>query len=311
MQTSFKCLKCDKSFDKEASLHSHIKCHDLTVESYFHTLCPRYDLWDSSLIEFRNKEFYLGSDFNSRTNLISWLTQKAAPEEARIYAKELLAHRKEEKGLVYALCHTELRSLPLPSVEYFERAFGDYNQVCSDMGLKPRFIYKQKLEFNQYDKDKFVVLRDTREQDPLDLDVKTLDTKLDVGDYSITHSDYFNNLFIERKSIADFIGTLSKGYERFASEIQRAQAMGAHLVVLVEATLKDSLAFDTIAGLPTRATPCFIFHRVRELMQKFLNIQFAFVDGRPEMARVVKRLLLLKTKPNTVDVQYCLDKKLL
>ena len=45
------------------------------------------------------------------------------------------------------------------------------------------------------------------------------------------------NTYIERKSITDFIGTMSGGYERFKREVERAREQDAKLIVLVEESL--------------------------------------------------------------------------
>ena len=70
---------------------------------------------------------------------------------------------------------------------------------------------------------------DTREQKPLDFENLNKQIKnLKFGDYAFSDRD--SNTYIERKSVSDFIGTLSGGFDRFTREIERAgeaEAVGA------------------------------------------------------------------------------------
>jgi DNA excision repair protein ERCC-4 len=65
------------------------------------------------------------------------------------------------------------------------------------------------------------ILIDTREQRPLrfapDLGVDCGVAKLDAGDYSVR--GFTEHIALERKSVADLIGTLTKGRERFEAEL--------------------------------------------------------------------------------------------
>jgi DNA excision repair protein ERCC-4 len=65
------------------------------------------------------------------------------------------------------------------------------------------------------------ILIDTREQRPLrfapDLGVDCGAAKLDAGDYSVR--GFTEHIALERKSVADLIGTLTKGRERFENEL--------------------------------------------------------------------------------------------
>ena len=118
---------------------------------------------------------------------------------------------------------------------------------------------------------------------------------LPFGDYCFFDEAHTENCYIERKSIKDFIGTLSGGFERFEKEIKRAEDKSSNLVVLVERSLNECIAFRKLpyVSKKVKATPEFIFSNVRTLIQKYPNVQFLFVNGREESVRVIEKILSL------------------
>lgn len=70
---------------------------------------------------------------------------------------------------------------------------------------------------------KLTLILDTREQDGLDFskfrDVDVVRQGLKTGDYSI--QGYEDTICFERKSVADLVGTLIGGHERFLREMDR------------------------------------------------------------------------------------------
>ncbi len=113
--------------------------------------------------------------------------------------------------------------------------------------------------------------------------------------------------------LSDFIGTMSGGYERFIKEIERAQDADAYLVVLVEDSLTHAMSFPYLPHISKKikATPEFIFHRVRNLIQKYPHIQFLFVNGRVKASRVIERIFTCGCAYKKVDLQYAYDLKIL
>lgn len=86
--------------------------------------------------------------------------------------------------------------------------------------------------------EEFTFIVDTREQNPFwKNDVVT--KKLDFGDYSI--EGYETDFAIERKSMADLVGTLTSGHARFKRELQRAQ-IASFFAIVVEGSYEDLLA---------------------------------------------------------------------
>lgn len=82
----------------------------------------------------------------------------------------------------------------------------------------------------------FTIVVDTREQRPLDFrpyeqyGVTVERAALKAGDYSVKGLE--NQVFVERKSLEDLVGTLSQGRDRFMREIYN-RAMFASLRLLV------------------------------------------------------------------------------
>ena len=58
-----------------------------------------------------------------------------------------------------------------------------------------------------------------------------------------------------------------------------------------------------------KATPEFIFHRVRRISQKYPNVQFLFVDGRKEASRVIDRIFTSGCIHKKIDLQLAYDLK--
>ena len=116
------------------------------------------------------------------------------------------------------------------------------------------------------------IIIDTREQLPLHFepwDAETSIGTLRQGDYAL-HGD--TQFAIERKSLEDFLGTISSGWERFLREIGR---MDAHafiaMPILIEGDF-ESVCFTEFEGrtVPPRhrhhnLSPKFICKRIAEL----------------------------------------------
>lgn len=305
---SFICKNCNQKFDNEKKFHSHIVYKEKTkLESYFTQHYPRYDLYSGEPIKFKDKHQYFSADFLNRTNLIKWLKEKASPEEAKTYAVELLKDRKHEKEAVWAFSHCELKSILIPSIEYYEQTFGDYNQICESIGLKKRFDYHYKLEFDDLDT---IIGVDNREQSPLIFpNIKTEKMTLNFGDYCCLNRQDKSRVVVERKSIQDLCGSISKGYERLQGELARAKEMNYYVILMCERPLKESLAIEYLPYLHTQVTSSFLWHRLRELLQKFDNMQLLFCDGRKDMSETIINLFKLKNDITKLDLQYIKAKR--
>jgi len=307
------CKIDGKEFKDEKSLHFALKGYGLNKVKYYQTYFERRDLLTNELINFKSKEQYLNSDFNDKNNMKKWLKQQPL-EKAQEYCKQLLIKRKENKNLIYSPSQVELRTIMAPSIIFFNKIFKDYYEICSSIGLKNKFIHPKLINDNFKDRlsTKDTIYVDTREQSWLKFNVPFEIKTLSFGDY--TCSNHNCGCFIERKSLSDFISTLSvKNYDRFKKEINKARKNNAYIIVMVEETLNNALSFQYLPHISKKikATPEYIFHNARELLQEYDNLQFLFVDGRKEMTRLIESIFASKCFYKKIDLQLAYDMKIL
>jgi len=248
--------------------------------------------------------------YRNRSNLVKHF-QSIPVEEARQITIDILSDRKERKSVEYALYSTELKTIVAPSIALLEKIGIDYHDVCREVGLKHKFRYKTPtVKFTAKNLPQIII--DTREQTPVNFeDYKTVNLGLKVGDYCDAE-DVSNNIVVERKALGDFISTLSGGYERFQREIERGIASNTQIVILVEYNLSKSISFNYLPQCRfSKCRPEFIFSRLRELMQKYTNIQFLFVNGRTESERVIPIVLSHKSDIFKYDLQLMYERRVL
>jgi len=307
------CKIDGKEFKDEKSLHLALRSYGFNKERYYHKYFPRKDLLTGETIGFKTKEQYFNSDFNNKNNMKQWLKEQSV-EKAREYSKEVLARRKNEKGIIYSPSQVELRSIMSPSIVFYNKIFEDYYDVCSSIDLENKFIHPKNIsnQFKNKLNPKDIIYVDTREQNWLKFDIPFEIKTLPYGDYTCSNDNC--NCYIERKSLSDFISTLSSGnIERFKNEILKSKKDGSYLVVIIEEKLEKALSFQYLPHISKKikATPDFIFHNVRSLLQDFDNIQFLFVDGRNEMKRVIGSIFSSKCFYKKIDLQLAYDMKIL
>jgi len=307
------CKIDNKVFENEKSLHLALRGYGLNKEKYYHTYYPKKDLFSGETINFKNKEQYFNSDFNDKNNMKKWLKNQTI-EKAQEYCKSLLVKRKADKNIVYSPTQVELRTIMSPSVIFYNKIFEDYYGVCSEVGLENKFVHPKNIT-NQFQKKltvKDTIYVDTREQSWLKFDIPFEIKTLPFGDYSCSNDNC--DCYIERKSLSDFISTLSIGnLDRFKNEITKAKENNAYLVVVIEEKLTNALSFQYLPHISKKikATPEYIFHNVRQLIQDYDNLQFLFVDGKNEMKRVIESVFSSKCFYKKVDLQLAYDLKIL
>jgi hypothetical protein len=307
------CKVDGKEFKDEKSLHLALRGYGLNKEKYYHRYYPKKDLLTGETINFKTKEQYLNSDFNDKNNMKKWL--KSQPlENSKEYCINLLKKRKKDKNLIYSPCQIELRTIMSPSIVFYNKIFDDYYDVCSSLGLENKFIHPKNIsnQFNFKLTQDDTIYVDTREQNWLKFNIPFEIKTLPYGDYTCSNDNC--NCYIERKSLSDFISTLSIGnLERFKKEIEKARQNQSYLVVVIEEKLQSALSFQYLPHISKKikATPEFIFHNVRSLLQEYDNLQFLFVDGREEMKRAIEAILASKCFYKRVDLQLAYDLKLL
>lgn len=278
------------------ALHKHIRKFKIKQSSYYQEFFPRKDLLTGELIEYKDFNQYFSQDFINKNNLKKWL--KLNPEEGKKWAVNWLIKRKEEKKLIFAPSYIYLKSLSAPSMDYFETIGGYYN-ITKELGFLDRYN-NDKLIFKEL---KDTIITDSREQSPIKLNNSIIST-LTTGDYGLKENDL--GIYIERKSLSDFVSTLSGGLERFDKELGRAAEIGAYIVMMVENNLNDSLSFNYLPQMKwTKAQPSFIFKNLRDLLVKYsLNFQVIFVEGRKDFAQKMIKIFELGNQVKAVDLQY-------
>lgn len=301
-----KCLLDNLEFLTEKELHSHITRKLKTrLEAYYRQFFPRFDLLTGEPIKFKDKEFYFSTLFNDRINMIRYLKNSQSPAQL---SKDLLLNRKNSKNLQFAPSTVETKTCVLPSPALIQYLGLNYNALCNEIELAPRYRYSKKIEFED-DKD-FSIITDTREQAPIKFKCKNVISKLDFGDYC--SKSHYKGVFIERKSLADLCGTISAGYERFKRELDRVKDLDSYLIVCVEQSIDDLLTVHKNPKMKNmKATSEFLTHRIRELCQGYSCIQFLFLKNRAEMDIIIKDILLLKTNVRTLDIQWAYDNGIL
>jgi hypothetical protein len=307
------CKIDGKEFKDEKSLHLALKGYGLNKVKYYQTYYERRDLLTNELINFKSKEQYLNSDFNDKNNMKRWLKEQPT-DKAQEYCKQLLIKRKESKNLIYSPTQVELRTIMAPSIIFYNKIFQDYYDICSYIGLENKFVHPKLVNDNFKNKltQKDIIYVDTREQSWLKFNTPFEIKTLSFGDYACSNDNC--GCFIERKSLSDFISTLSvKNFDRFKNEIEKAKKNNSYVIVMVEETLQNALSFQYLPHISKKikATPEYIFHNVRELLQAYDNLQFLFVDGRKEMTRLIEAIFASKCFYKKIDLQLAYDMKIL
>lgn len=304
MDNTTKCRICGKDFNSDESFHKHLKAHKMTQCEYYQKFYPRYDKYDHQIIRFKNKNYYFEADFNSKGNLKRWISSVSI-EIAKLYVIKFIEKRKQKKNLIYALSQVELRTLMVPGMKFISEKFGNYNEFSKRLGLKMRFMKGELDERKFKDISRKFIFTDSREQKALEFDNRTRVEGMSFGDYRMKDS----SVFIERKSLGDAWGTLTGGYERFEREIVRAKEANAYLVILVEDSFENLEKFPEKRELMGRIKiPVeFLYHNIRELMQKYQHIQFLFVKNRDEASRIVQKIFSADDQIKDVDLQFIYD----
>ena len=316
------CPVDDSVHESLGSLHDRLKELRYKRASFYERYYPRQDILTGEKIPFKESHMhdvgvYLRQDFSNKNNLKKWV--KLNPEKGREWAINWLKQRKEEKELVYAPSQAELRSLLCPSMPYYD-SIGGYYEIAKRVGFQDRYVNETPAFASL---DQATIIQDTREQNPLRLKHKTVVAKVDEGDYGLdaTHSQ---GVFVERKSLSDFCGTLSSrkiarkksedsSFARFDRELARAFENGHYIVMLVEENINSALGFEYLPHMRrVQASASHIFKNLRDLLVKYpLSFQVVFADGRVDAADKLVKILAMGRQVQRVDLQNALEKGLL
>lgn len=329
------CAIDQSEHEDRAALHRYLRKLGVKQVDYYQNHEPRRDLLTNEIIPFKAPaEHYLTLDFIDKNNLRKFI--KTNTPAAQQWAKDWLRKRRDEKRLIYPPSQVELRSLAAPGIAYYDY-IGGYSTICNQIGYSSRFtleeLHSSPLPSNT------IFIEDTRENTPLSINAKTIQQKLPYGDYALA-APHDKGIYIERKSLGDFVNTLSNrkidrcsgddsNFARFTRELERAAEAGAYIVMLVESGINDALGFNFLPQFSRRfgqhfdpktrrMIPCeyrgvlpeHIFHNLRELLTRFpLSFQALFVKNREEAAVAVVRLLAAGDSVKQVDLEYAYESK--
>ena len=300
----FKCKECGEEFDKDRSLHAHLKKHKISIADYYHKYFPRYDLYTGKLIKFKDVKRYLTTDFNSPSNLIKWC-ELEDKEKVKEYLLKRIGEKLDEKEFSRVFGHIQLKSYNFPGVDFVKNLFGSYSEFSNLLERKPQFYKNITKEFYE-DYSDLEILIDTREQNPLSFKNQRFQ-KLDCGDYGLTGNNY-SYTFIDRKSTADFISTMSTGLDRFKNEVKRCSIMGCYLFVLVESTM-EGVEKKMLFSRNIKTNINHVWHNMREIMYEFPeHCQFVFSGSRANSEILVPKLLKCGRQLWDTDIQYFIER---
>jgi len=305
------CLICKE----EISNQKHFwQTHKMRQAEYYEKYFPKFDKFNGDPILFKTLSQYQSTEFLNKNNIKKWL--KSLPKEEAIeHIKNVFIERKKEKGLKYYPSETEMTILPnLPNIKFLQSQY-EFDSICKSAGLEPRYSISYsnyndiKIKCDTYYKDNpdcYIVV-DTREQNPFKLKYPKQVKKLDYGDYALSNSESLEKVVIERKSLIDFIGTMSGGYARFKKEIERAASDNVKIVVLIEVPINQIQIFDKlpyIARAKMKASPDYIMRNIRMLSQEYKNLDFVFAKNRKEAIQILYKILFSNGLCHGLDVQY-------
>ena len=303
-----RCLECKRELSSLRSLHSHLKMHGGQA-AYYHNWFPRRDKFDNSFIEFKKKDQYFRTFFNSKENRFAYyesLLKKGNLKEGRKTLIEEFLSNKEHKGYGFMPSHNYFLLSDLADVTVVKKFFGSCKQFCEQAEVDQIFTRQRKSGMQTSDMDDITILIDSREQKPF-LFKNSIESKLDFGDYMAT-DEYFSKTSVDRKSLGDFKGTMGKGIGRFRKELDRAKKFGYYLFMVVEANI-DQIKEDD-ARTQNRGNLSFIFHNLRGLLIDYSdNFQVVFCDSR-EHARLTTQEILYKGEDlHGCDLQYFINEE--
>ena len=122
----------------------------------------------------------------------------------------------------------------------------------------------------------------------------TIHSKLYVGDYQLLSHPY---LTIDRKqNLQELIGNVTHDHQRFKAEINRANEIGIHVVILIEHSqyIKsiDDLRFWKNPRLRTspRATTGMQLAKILNTMQNIYDVEFQFCCKQQTGLKIVELL---------------------
>lgn len=289
-----KCLECGKEFKNGKGLHGHLKAHRMSLEKYYTKHFQRVSLATGEPIVFKDPESYLVSCFNSDEEMRRWFANKEVSSYAKLkLCQILLESYMSSRNLAHTPTEFELMTIPCPTARFIKEA---------GLTLEKPPLFKWEAAPKVELAESYFV--DTREQKPFEMPNAVV-TKLDIGDYA-AGGRFFDNVFCDRKSVSDFIGTMSGGFERFEREVQRSVETDAFLYVIIEGSREDvrkdclQFASEKVYSL--------VFNHARKLIRNYPNrIQFVLAGDRDKAENLTKHVLSAGKAGTQYDYQYIIN----
>ena len=301
------CLECGANFEARRSLHAHVKAHQMTLGDYYVKHFPRFDLWTKEPIPFKKYDDYVFTDFRNKKNMYKWLA--SVEDRVRIdYCRESFErYLSDGHKLTFAPNHLYFMTHPrLPRIQYFGEE--SLSEQLKKHGIKKIFTkeLKECPDFENIPED-LSVLQDTREQQPLHFKVKSVEFKLDFGDYTAKGKDY-SYLYVDRKAESDFKGTMSQGHERFCRELERVREFGSYLFIVVESDFRQIFANNNLS-FKKKSNLDYVWENMRKIIAEYSDVcQFVFTGSRANSELVIPYLLVNGAELKNVDLQFYLEK---
>lgn len=303
-----KCLSCGKEFKTLKGLHTHVKVHG-GMESYYQTHYPRFDLYDNTVIKFKDKDQYMNAYFNSNSNRQKFYEDARNSEKAKELVINEIKNNAKFKDYSFLPSENYLLLSGLPNIGHIQRLYGSCLNMCErSKFFEPLFTKRLPKEFWGEEEFKGLdILVDTREQKPFNIE-NVIYSKLDFGDY--TSTSHYNKVFVERKSIPDFVSSMGGGAERFEKELKRAEEFDSYIVMVVEGTVEEARQYCYKSPKHRRPNIDYSLHNLRGFLIQFArNFQVLFCDNRFEAQDMTKRILYFGEYIKNCDLQYGLDQR--
>lgn len=136
------------------------------------------------------------------------------------------------------------------------------------------------------------IIIDTREQKPLRFTGhETIRRKLDEGDYNIP--ELIDKIVIERKSIPDLYSSITRGHERFKSEIVRSRLQGKTFYLFLEGDLSGLLRY----AKKRKMKPETIEKMINTMIERY-QIILVTCESRSRMSELIVQTFEINKKLN-------------
>jgi DNA excision repair protein ERCC-4 len=137
-------------------------------------------------------------------------------------------------------------------------------------------------------------VQDSREQRPLDLELKTVIGTLATGDYSVVGLEHL--VCVERKGLQDLVMCVGRERERFDRELQRLRAYETRVIV-IEAS-RASVELKQYRG---EVHPNAVLGSVYSWIARGITVEWA--GDRVQAAKAVSRILFCAARDRFRQLQ--------